>query len=60
MSQNRLPAVNKFQYKPKESPAFNDLLNRKTALENLKSTYPEPMHEKYYQCTAKPEGMAIY
>jgi hypothetical protein len=43
LSDNRLPSINKFQYKPNESPAFNDVLYRPKALENLKETFPEPM-----------------
>jgi len=50
MSKTRTPSVNEYYYKPKQSPAFNDLLYREKALEQLKKTFPEPMIEQYFEC----------
>ena len=46
MSDNRLPSINKYQYKPNDSPAFNNILYREHALKALKESFPEPMAEK--------------
>ena len=54
LSNNRLPSINKYFYKPKESPAFNDNLYREAALSNLRDSFPEPINEKYWQCTTSP------
>jgi hypothetical protein len=54
LSNNRLPSMNKYFYKPKESPAFNDNFYREKALSNLRDTFPEPVNEKYFECTTKP------
>jgi hypothetical protein len=55
LSNNRLPSINKYYYKPKVSPAFNDALFREKALGSLRDTFPEPMTEKYYECSTAPE-----
>jgi len=51
LSDTSNPTVNYFQYKPKQSPAYNDLLYQQYALGFLKKTLPTPLVEKYFECT---------
>jgi len=57
-SKTSTPSINEYYYKPKESPAFNNLLYKEDALKKLTLTFPEPMIQPYYECSASPSEAA--